>query len=166
MRLQSLAYWVAALALTGCVSASPTHVTTDRMDYGQVVGESWKRQTLLNVVRLRYADAPVFLDVASIINSHTVGGSGTAQATLTGSSSPDIFGVGGSGVWSNTPTVTYQPLLGDRFTRSLLQPIPPISVFQLMQGGWPVSLVFRTVVGSVNGLRNASTGVAADPGFD
>jgi len=136
------------------------------MDYGQVVAESWKRQTLLNVVRLRYADAPVFLDVASIINSHTVGGSGTAQATLPSGSSPDLFAVGGTGAWSNTPTVTYQPLLGDRFTRSLLQPIPPVSVFQLLQGGWPASLVFPTVIASVNGLRNASSGVAADPGFD
>jgi len=38
-------------------------------------------------------------------------------------------------------------------------------VFQLVQGGWPVNLVFRTVVNSVNGLRNTSAGVAADPGF-
>ena len=159
-------FCIALLATTGCASVSPTHVTTDRMDYGQVVAESWKRQTLLNVVRLRYADAPVFLDVASIINSHTVGGSGTAQATLPSGSSPDLFAVGGTGAWSNTPTVTYQPLLGDRFTRSLLQPIPPVSVFQLLQGGWPASLVFPTVIASVNGLRNASSGVAADPGFD
>ena len=159
-------FCIALLATAGCASVNPTHVTTDRMDYGQVVAESWKRQTLMNVVRLRYADAPMFLDVASIINSHTVGGSGNAQATLPSGTSPDVFGVGGSGVWSNTPTVTYQPLLGDRFTKSLLQPIPAVSVFQLLQGGWPASLVFRTVVGSVNGLRNASAGVAADPGFD
>jgi hypothetical protein len=136
------------------------------MDYGQVVAESWKRQTLLNVVRLRYADAPMFLDVASIINSHTIGGSGSAQATWVGGSNADLYGVGATGIWSNTPTVTYQPLLGDRFTKSLLQPIPPVSVFQLLQGGWPPSLVFPTVVSSVNGLRNASGGVAADPGFD
>jgi hypothetical protein len=154
----------ALLALAGCVSVSPAHLTTDRMDYGQVVAESWKRQTLLNVVRLRYADAPVFLDIASIINSHTVGGGGSVQATLP-SGAPDILQAGGSGLWSNTPTVTYQPLLGDRFTRSLLQPIPPVSIFQLLQGGWSASLVFPTVIGSVNGLRNASAGVAADPGF-
>jgi len=163
-------YWaplcLAILALGGCVSVSPKHVTTDRMDYGQVVADSWKRQTLLNVVRLRYADAPMFLDVASIINSHTVGGSGNAQATLPSGAGNDLFGVGASGAWSNTPTVTYQPLLGDRFTKSLLQPIPPVSVFQLLQGGWPSAMVFSTVVGSVNGLRNASAGVAADPGFD
>jgi hypothetical protein len=141
-------------------------VTTDRIDYGQVVAESWKRQTLLNVVRLRYADAPVFLDVASIINSYTVGGNASAQATLPSRADPNVVTLGGTGNWSNTPTVTYQPLLGDRFTKSLLQPIPPVSVFQLLQGGWPATLVFRTVVGSVNGLRNASAGAASDPGFD
>ena len=157
---------LAAVALAGCASVSTSHLSSDRMDYGQVVADSWKRQTLLNVVRLRYADAPMFLDVASIINSHTVGGNASAQATLPSRISPDVLSLGGTGVWSNTPTVTYQPLLGDRFTRSLLQPIPPVSVFQLLQGGWPAPLVLRTVVGSINGLRNASSGVSADPGFD
>jgi hypothetical protein len=156
---------LALLTLSGCTSVPPARVSADRMDYGQVVAESWKRQTLLNVVRLRYADAPMFLDVASIINSYTVGGNASAQGTLPSNTNPNVLQLGGTAVWSNTPTVTYQPLLGDRFTRALLQPIPPVSVFQLLQGGWPVALVFRTVVGSVNGLRNTSGGAAADPGF-
>jgi hypothetical protein len=158
---------IALLALDGCAHVSPTRITADRMDYGQVVAESWKRQALLNVVRLRYADAPVFLEIASIINSYTVGGNANAQAQIPSQpTAPDVFTLGAAGNWSNTPTVTYQPLIGDRFTRSLLQPIPPVSVFQLLQGGWPVNLVFRTVVGSVNGLHNAFSGVAADPRFD
>ena len=156
---------LALLILAGCASVSPARVTADRMDYGGVVAESWKRQTLLNVVRLRYADAPVFLEVASIINSYTVGGIANAQATLPSRTDPDVLELGVAGNWSNTPTVTYQPLIGDRFTKSLLQPVPPVAVFQLLQGGWPASLVFPTVVGSVNGLRNATGGVASDPGF-
>jgi hypothetical protein len=157
---------LASLLIGGCAGVPPTNVTADRMDYGQVVAESWKRQTLLNVVRLRYADAPVFLDVASIINSYTVGRSANASAELPSRVDPNVLTIGGAATWSNTPTVTYQPLLGDRFTKSLLQPIPPASVFQLLQGGWGANLVFPTVVGSVNGLRNTSLGVAADPGFD
>jgi len=157
---------LALVVLAGCASVSPQHVTTDRMDYGQVVADSWKRQTLLNVVRLRYADAPVFLDVSSIINSHTVGGNANAGATLPSNTNPDVFQLGATGNWSNTPTVTYQPLMGDRFTRSLLQPIPPASVFQLLQGGWPANLVLSTTAGSINGLRNNFAGVAADPGFE
>ena len=154
------------LVLAGCASVSPQRIEADRMDYGQVIADSWKRQTLLNVVRLRYADAPVFLEVASIINSYTVGGNANAQATLSSRTNPDVLQLGATGNWSNTPTVTYQPVIGDRFTKSLLQPVLPASVFQLLQGSWPATLVFRTVVASVNGLRNASYGAAADPGFN
>lgn len=156
---------LALLLMAGCANVSPQHVNSDRIDYGQVYADSWKRQTLLNVVRLRYADAPVFLDISSIINSYTIGGNANMQATVPSRTDPNVLQFGATGNWSNTPTVTYQPLMGDRFTRSMLQPIPPASVFQLLQGGWPASLVFPTVVGSVNGLRNDSLGVASDPGF-
>ncbi len=152
-------------ALSACRSVPSERLTVDRMDYGHVIAESWKRQTLLNVVRMRYADAPVFLDVASVINSYSLGGSVHAGASF--STSPEnILEFGGAGNWSNTPTVTYQPVMGDRFTRSLLQPIPPSAVFQLMQGGWTADLVMRTAVTSVNGVRNDSFTVGAEPGFN
>jgi hypothetical protein len=154
------------LAWTGCLHVPAGRVTMDRMDYGQVIAESWKRQTLLNVVRLRYADAPVFLDVSSVINTYSLSGSVSAGGQVTNSQlGGDAISMGAGGVWSNTPTVTYQPLMGDRFTKSLLQPIPPAAVMQLMQGGWPTDLVLKTVVRSINGLRNDSLGVAGDPGF-
>ena len=156
---------LALVALAGCASVSPQHINTDRMDYGQVVADSWKHQTLLNVVRLRYADAPMFLDVSSIINSYSVGGKTNVGASLPGGSDPNVFSLGADGSWSNTPTVTYQPLLGDRFTKSLLQPVPPVSIFQLMQGGWSADLVLQTVASSINGLRNNFAGVGADPKF-
>ena len=117
----------------------------------------------------RCADAPMRRCSSTSLPSSTAircAGNATAHATLPSRTDPNVLELGGSGNGSNTPTVTYQPLLGDRFTKSLLQPIPPVAVFQLLQGGWPASLVFRTVVGSVNGLRNASAGVASDPGFD
>ncbi|MCX7199917.1 MAG: hypothetical protein NTW37_18590 [Proteobacteria bacterium] len=157
---------ITVLWLTGCASVPPHRVAVDRMGYGEVIADSWKRQTLLNVVRLRYADAPVFLDVASVINSYSVAGKTSASAQLPEGIAPNVFSLGAEGSWSNTPTVTYQPLLGDRFTRSMLQPVPPASVFQLIQSGWPVDLVLRSVVGSINGLRNSRYGVMADPGFD
>lgn len=153
---------LAMLALAGCAGVPPSNVTTSRMDYGQAIAESWKQQTLTNVVRLRYADAPVFLDVATVINSSSVGGKVTGSAELPERTLPNVLQFGAEGTWSNTPTVTYQPLLGDRFTRSMLQPVPPAAVFQLLQSGWPADLVFNTVITSINGLRNESSGVGAD----
>jgi hypothetical protein len=166
MKLERLLGSLVLLTLAGCASVSPGRINLDRMDYGQVIADSWKRQTLLNVVRMRYADAPVFLDVSSIINSYSVAGRANAGATLPNGPDRSVFNLGAESTWSNTPTVTYQPLLGERFTRSLLQPIPPSAVFQLMQGGWPVDVVLRTIVTSINGLHNDSLGIGADIGFN
>jgi len=147
------------------MSVPPDRVNADRMDYGQAIVESWKRQTLLNVVRMRYGDAPMFLDVASVINSYSFGGKANAAASLPSVTDPNVFSFGAEGTWSNTPTVTYQPLLGDRFTRSMLHPIPPAAVFQMLQAGWAAELVMTTVLNSINGLRNDSYGAVGDPGF-
>ena len=157
---------MALMLAAGCTSVRPDRIVADRMDYGQVIAESWKRQTLLNVVRLRYADAPVFLEVASLINSYSVAGRASAGASLPSAADPNVLNLFAEGVWSNTPTVTYQPLIGERFTRSMLQPIPPTAVFQMLQAGWSANLVLSTAVSSINGLRNSNMGADGDPGFE
>jgi hypothetical protein len=135
------------------------------MQYSQAIADSWKRQTLLNIVRMRYADPPVVLEVSSIINSYSIAGKGSLGTAQLSAPGVDSVTLGVEGSWSNTPTVTYQPVVGDRFTRSLLQPVPPAAVFQLLQGGWPTNVVLPVVVNSINGLRNATYGEPADPRF-
>jgi hypothetical protein len=150
----------------GCAHVSPRIVVRDRFDYGQSVAESWKRQMLLNVVRIRYADAPVFMDVTSVILSYTLLENANAGVSLFSSSVPTEVTLGASATFANTPTVTYQPMTGDRFMKSMLQPIPPAGVFQMLQNGWSAEMVLRISVGSINGLRNSFRGSAADPRFD
>jgi hypothetical protein len=150
----------------GCVHVPPRTLVRDRFDYGQSVVESWKRQMLLNVVRMRYADAPIFMDVTSVINSYSIAGSVNAGATLRLEGGPNDFPFGAGVLFSNTPTVTYQPLTGDRFMKSMLQPIPPLALFQMLQTGWSADMLLRISVRTINGLTNASRGHAADPSFD
>jgi Fusaric acid resistance protein-like len=55
---------------------------------------------------------------------------------------------------------------GDRFMRSMLRPIPPAGIFQMLQTGWSAQMLLGIGVGSINGLRNSLRGSAADPRFD
>jgi len=47
-------------------------VVRDRFDYVAAISDSWKRQTLRNLLKIRCADAPVFMDVTSVIGAYSV----------------------------------------------------------------------------------------------
>ena len=48
----------AALLTIGCASIGPANVTRDRFDYVTAISESWKRQMLLNLLKVRCCSTP------------------------------------------------------------------------------------------------------------
>jgi hypothetical protein len=163
------------LGLAGCASIGPGTVTRDRFDYTTTVAESWKSQMLLNLVKLRYGDTPVFLEVGQIISGYTVEGTVSALGTLFNTHGvvpgvPDSsVTLGAQGRYTDRPTITYAPLVGERFARSLMTPVPPPAILSLIQAGYPVDAVLRLTVHEVNGIRNRYGGDLrarpADPEF-
>ena len=148
-----------ALILTGCASVGPPAITRDRFDYVTSVSDSWKRQMLLNMLKIRYSDAPIFMDVASVINSYEVSGDVSLGGQVAEVGRADQFlSLGASGRYSDKPTITYQPLAGDKFTRSLMLPIPISAVLFLIQSGIPADLVLRVCVNSINDIENSYSG--------
>jgi len=128
--------------LVSCSSIGPPHVARDRFDYAEALSRSWKENMLLNLVKLRYADAPLFLDVSSIVEQYTLQGQLTAGAQFPVNSGANPSSVGGTVEWADRPTISYQPLTGAHFTKSLLTPIKPVEVMNLVQAGWPVPSCF------------------------
>jgi len=159
---------VSTLAPTGCVSFGPSTIPRDRFDYVSTISDSWKSQMLLNIVKLRYADTPAFLDVGSVISQYEfVGELNASLAWLPGSNTQRV---GGSGTYAERPTITYTPIVGAEFTQSLMTPVPPSAVLFLLQAGYPVRLVFGLCVRTINDLDNRSVDPlwsrAADPEFE
>jgi hypothetical protein len=144
-------------------------VATDRIDYSTAVAESWKRQALLNIVKIRYLDTPIFVDVGQIVAGYSLETALSASATGFPYKPDDLFTVQGSGRFTDRPTITYTPLTGNRFISGLMTPIPPHAIFSAIQSGWPADVLLRLVASSVNGLRNEDSSLggrgAADPEF-
>jgi hypothetical protein len=160
--------------LNGCASIGPSTMARDRFDYTTAISDSWKAQMLLNVVKLRYADAPVFLDVASVINQYGFQGFVGVSGSWFRNPADSLFGsaaqnVTAQGTYLDKPTITYSPLSGDKFARSLMTPIPPAAILSFLQAGYPVDLVLRLCVHAINGIHSRFGGSArtreADPEF-
>ncbi len=159
--LPNLLLLLTLLGVAGCASVGPGAVTRDRFDYTAAVAESWKSQMLLNLVKIRYGDVPVFLDVGQIVAGYSfqrnLAASANASAFNSGpppGAAIGTFGLSAGSLYNDSPTITYAPLAGERFARSLMMPLPPSSIMNVVQAGFPVEMVFRLTVQSVNGVDN------------
>lgn len=170
-RLRWVALIFTACYVAGCGTLGPTSIQRDRTDYGGVIATTWKEQTLLNIVKLRYGDAPVYLEVSSVISSSAM----QSQVSLAAGwfSGLPIDGnnqaIGASGMYTDRPTISYTPLSGERFSRYLLRPLSPAAVLSLIQAGYPVDRVLQLTTRAANGVYNRSASPArartADPRF-
>lgn len=150
--------WIAfpLVFLSACaIRVGPKTIHADRFDYSGAISSSWKAQMMLNLVRIRYMDPPVFMDVAQVVTQYTL--EGEASVTTPDWTSGVYYpGASATGRWSESPTITYNPMTGDKFTKSLLAPVSPVSVLQLVQAGWPVDAIFAIAVRSINRLHAAT----------
>jgi hypothetical protein len=159
------------LLLAGCAHLGPKTVAVDRFDYSSAIADSWKQQILLNIVKIRYVDLPVFVDVSSIVAGYSlqtgvaVNGVMSSERAVQG----NYGSIGGTAIYTDRPTITYVPMTGEKFLKGLVTPIEPRNIFFLLQSGYPADFILALTVESLNGIRNRSAtgGVVreADPDF-
>jgi hypothetical protein len=161
---------------TGCRHYGPRSIVADRIPYNQAIAESWKEQTLLNIVKLRYMDTPFFVDVPQITSGYTLQGNAIASGGISPPTNPAAsfaqqlgINLNLQGGYQDRPTISYSPQTGAQFIRNLTMPINPGSVLFLLQSGYPADVVFNLTVDSINGIRNRSVSGGqlrpADPEF-
>jgi hypothetical protein len=150
-------------ASSGCRHFGPRSIVADRLPYNEAVASSWKEQTLLNIVKLRYMDMPFFIDVPQITSGYSLQGTATANGGIFPPPNPAasfaqqlglMFNL--QGAYQDRPTISYQPQTGSQFIRNLTTPINPGSVLFLLQSGYPADVVFDLTVDAINGVQNRS----------
>ena len=161
---------VASLALAGCQSIGPGAVQRDRLDYAGAIAASWREQMLLNIVKLRYFDAPAFLQVSSVIGSYTLQSERSLAARIFPNSRADNYrNFGATGTYTDHPTISYTPVTGQKYIEKLLRPIPPQAIFAMIQAGHSADYILSLSVRGFNNVFNISSGPARkgrqDPAF-
>src|SRR5512135_777684 len=102
-----LAAWA---GVSGCAGPKAVRYTNDE-------------QLLLNIVRLRYADSPVFIDLPNITSQFEVAGRGNYSGGY-GNQFPGRTSLGyGEMSLRDTPTLSYHPREGREIAKSLLTPL-------------------------------------------
>ena len=119
---------------------------------------------LTNLIRLRFGDVPMFVDVSSVVTNYTYTGSLGVEGTRNFPFPVEDVGVpdsitGRAGVeYTETPTITYIPVSGEDFATRMLQPLPIGYLFSIAQSGWPVELLLLIGIERINNMENMSAG--------
>lgn len=144
------------LLLGGCANISPEIYQGTANGYNVAMQKVSEEQLLLNIVRLRYRDAPFFFETSSVTSqlelSSSVGLSGVFPLSSEGTNV--LHGDTGMS-FSDRPTISYTPLQGDDFFNRLLDPISFEDIALLTNSGWSMDTVSRAVIQRINGLNNA-----------
>src|SRR5690349_7623544 len=102
---------LALLLLANCAGVGPQRLDAHQMGYANALGEGLKRQMLLNMVRLRYADVPSFVTVSQLISGYTLQSSGQLGLNAYPNAAPGNYAtVSGTLQYTTRPTFTFTPV--------------------------------------------------------
>lgn len=153
------------VGLSACATKmGPRTVAPNRFNYNEAITHSLNEQLLLNLVRLRYRDTPMFVDVGAVIAQYSLTGSASASPVFKIDGGSDTeYGLGLGGSYSETPTITYEPLRGGAAAKRLLSPIDPATLALLSQSGWSIERLLVCCVSEINGVTNARAATGPAP---
>ncbi len=138
--------------LWGCALQGPSAMRASQPGYNDALKLTEQRELLLNLVRMRYTEAPEFLSVSGISTQMTFEAGATIAGETGGSVSlvkPDV-----NATYSEKPTLSFTPRRDQDFTRQMLTPIDLEPVYLLTNYGWGIDRVLRILARGVNGREN------------
>lgn len=153
-----------ALSLGGCQSIfGPAALQNTHPAYNQAIVQSLNEQMLLNLVRLKYRDKPYFLKVSSVTAALSFGGNIGIGSEIDLGSGSNLITPNVGMAYTDHPTISFQPLQGEDFLKSVLSSISFDALLMMTQSGWSIERVFGLCVERLNDLYNAPSASGPSP---
>lgn len=167
--LRTLAAACALAALCGCAggfSLGPAKLAPTRMDYNLAIQKSNNEELLVNLVRMKYFEQPLFMQVGSVASSFNLGVSGGLSATLPDhrSITANIYNTytpSVTGQYSDAPTVTYTAYQGQTYAQQFLADMDFDRFVTLYKAGWDIEYLMPILFarfGTIDHIYDARTG--------
>ena len=154
------------ILISGCAAQGARRVPADRFDYNAAIAQSTREQMLLNIVRSRYLEVPVFLTVSSVLTQYEYDRSlGLGGVLESGNDAIDALSGDTNLRFSERPTITYLPVEGQEFSAHLLAEIPSELIFAAAQSGWPIDIFMRIGIQRIGALENMAFGEIPATGY-
>jgi hypothetical protein len=169
--------------LTACTSIGTKQLSGNRLGFADAMILSEEQLLLQNIVRLHFEDRPYFVSVESITTSNSLSLNASPSASYSTSPSrslskqytdmdnslllisrdfsdtfsKNVTGGFSPGVsYSDSPTISYLPLQGDKFTHQMLDPISLNTLSAMLKGGWLPAKLLRIVSSRIGNNENIS----------
>ena len=157
----SLVLLVLMVLPAGCTNG-PTLIINSHIDYNKAVRQVMNEELLLNIVRMRYAEAPQFVEVSGITTSFsTKSGLGVEGGAVTSSGS--TLGINGALEFTDNPAITMTPRQGRETATQLLGSISVTDMPYLTGAGYRLDHLLVLLAENINGVRSFDIGGVAHP---
>lgn len=154
MRARLTLLLVSAGLLVGCNLSGPTALSSGRLAYNEVIQATEMEQLLLNLVRLRYVEPPVFLQIGGVTAQYELKGIMGLSADVPNRAAGTVFKPKIEASYAEKPTVSLSPLQGKNFAESFYAPIHPRTLLYLSYSGWNLKRILMLCVRHLNDLPN------------
>lgn len=148
----------------GCAVTGPSSIRTSRSNYNEAIASTSSEQLLLNLVRLRYRDVPLFLEVSSVTTTFGVEVTGGVRVDPL-PIELDATSLSGEMSLSERPSVTYVPLQGEDFVRKLMTPLATDTLALMYHSGWSLDRMLKVCVRRLGPLVNAASASGPTPRY-
>ena len=146
----------------GCTKYGPGFLQSERSQYNQAIQKTNDEQLILNLVRLKYHDSPLFMEVSNIASQFTLQNDISITTQLQ-AGAKGIFTPDAGTFVEERPTVSYSPPHGENFVKSVLTAVSLKTIALLFHSGWSIERVFKVCLQRIDKLKNAPSASGPTP---